>query len=218
MSDHVPKIVQDAVAFSPLSTPKRDLPGALQFLKEHPHAVISQVARDYHVHRRTLTNHWKVLSKGTAKSNGGHNKILNAEQVQAIFLYIENQAHAGFSASREMIQGAVGWLLAQEKPPRPMPSSKWTYNFLKNLPLVQKAQTRPLELKRAAAQQPKDVEYWFRDYVQTLEYYEVYWINIWNFDEGGFRVGCIKEGEVWIPAYMEAVVSGPSVRYIHRII
>jgi hypothetical protein len=40
-----------------------------------------------------------------------------------------------------------------------------------------------------------------------LEYYNVYWIDIWNFDEGGFRVGCIKEGEVWIPAYMDPVVN-----------
>ena len=211
MSDYVPKITQDAVVSSPPNTPKPDLPGALQFLREHPHAVISQVARDYHVNRRTLTNHWSGRNKRTVKGNGGKNKILNTEQIQAIFLYIENQAHAGFSASREMIQGAIGWVLTQENPPRPMPSSRWTYDFLKNLPLVQKAKTRPLELKRAVAQQPKDVENWFRDYVQTLEYYEVYWINIWNFDEGGFRVGCIKSGEVWIPAYMEAVVSSPDL-------
>jgi hypothetical protein len=136
MSDHVPKIAQATVASSLLSTPKPDLPGALQFLREHPRAVISEVARDYYVNRRTLTNHWKGVSKGSVKDNGGLNKILNTEQIQAVFLYIENQAHAGFSASREMIQGAIGWLLAQENPPRPMPSSRWTYDFLKNLPLV----------------------------------------------------------------------------------
>jgi hypothetical protein len=57
MSDHVPKIAQVAVAFSPASIPKPDLPGTLQFLREHPHAVISDVARHYYVFRRTLTNH-----------------------------------------------------------------------------------------------------------------------------------------------------------------
>jgi len=211
MSDHVPIITQAAVASSPPSIPKPDLPGALQFLREHPHAVITEVAKAYFVNRRTLTNHRKGVSKGSVKQNGGLNKLLNAEQVQAIYLYIENQAHAGFSASREMVQGAVGFILSQENPPRRMPSSRWTYEFLKNLPLVHKAQTRPLELKRAIAQQPKDVEIWFRDYIQTLEYYEVYWIDIWNFDEGGFRVGCIKQGEVWIPAYMDPVVNTPLV-------
>jgi len=139
MSDHVPKIAQTAVASSPPCIPKPNLPGALQFLKEHPHAVITAVAKVYFVNRRTLTNHWKGISKGTRQTNGGQNKILNAEQVQAIFLYIENQAHAGFSASREMVQGAVGYLLSQEQPPRPMPSSRWTYDFLKHLPLVHKA-------------------------------------------------------------------------------
>jgi hypothetical protein len=152
MSDHVPKITQAAVASSLPSIPKPNLPGALQFLKEYPYAVITAVAKAYFVNRRTLTNHWKGISKGTRQTNGGQNKILNAEQVQAIFLYIENQAHAGFSASREMVQGAVGYLLSREQPPRLMPSSRWTYDFLKHLPLVHKAQTRLLELKRAIAQ------------------------------------------------------------------
>jgi hypothetical protein len=57
MSDHVPKIAQAAVASSPPSTLKPDLPRALQFLREHPRAVISKVARDYYVNRRTLTNY-----------------------------------------------------------------------------------------------------------------------------------------------------------------
>ena len=152
MSDHVSKIAQAAVASSPLSVPKPDLPGALQFLREHPHTVISEVAKAHFVNRRTLTNHWKGRNKGTVKENGGKNKLLNREQIQAIFLYIENQAYAGFSASRKIIQGAVGCILSQENPPRQMPSSRWTYDFLKTLPLVHKAQTRPLELKRAVAQ------------------------------------------------------------------
>jgi hypothetical protein len=139
MSDHVSKIAQAAVASSPPSIPKPDLPGALQFLREHPHAVISEVAKAYFVNRRTLTNHWKGRNKGMVKENGGKNKLLNGEQIQAVFLYIENQAHAGFSASCEMIQVAVGCILSQENPSRRMPSSRWTYDFLKNLPLVHKA-------------------------------------------------------------------------------
>jgi hypothetical protein len=124
MSDHVPKIAQAAVASSPPSIPKPDLPGALQFLRKHPYAVISDVAKAYFINRRTLTNHWKGISKGSVKQNRGLNKLLNAEQIQAVFLYIENQAYTGFSASRKMIQGAVGYILSQENPPRRMPSSR----------------------------------------------------------------------------------------------
>ena len=149
MSDHVSKIAQAAVASSPPSIPKPDLPGALQFLREHPHAIISEIAKAHFVNRRTLTNYWKGRNKGTVKENSGKNKLLNREQIQAIFLYIENQVHVGFSVSRKMIQGIVRYILSQENPPRRMPSSRWTYDFLKNLPLVYKAQTRPLELKRA---------------------------------------------------------------------
>jgi hypothetical protein len=82
---------------------------------------------DYHVYRRTLTNHFQGKSKGSRQQNGGQNKILNANQVQAIFLYIENQVYTEFSVFREMIQGVVGYILAQEDPLRRMPSSKWIY-------------------------------------------------------------------------------------------
>ena len=219
MSENVPTFVQDAIASSPPNNNKPDMPGALQYLRDYPLAKISQVARKYHVHRRTLTNHWQGRHKRVGrKGNGGQNKIMKPGYVEAVFLYIENQAHAGFSASREMIQGAIGYMLAQEDPPRRMPTSQWTYQFLRDLPIVHKAKTRPLEMERALAQQPKDVEQWFVNYVQALEYYDVYWIHIWNFDEGGFRVGCIKEGEVWVPAYMEAVVSSPLIYFIYRLI
>ena len=57
MSDHVPKIAQAAVASGPPSIPTPDLPGALQFLKEHPHAVITDVAKAHFVNRHTLTNY-----------------------------------------------------------------------------------------------------------------------------------------------------------------
>lgn len=208
MSTNVSRIGQAAAASEKPSTPVPDMPGALEFLKTHPRANISHVARQFHVHRRTLSNHWVGRSKLVGrKRNGGQNKIMNPVYTQAIFLYIENQAHAGFAATREMIQGAIGYLLAQEEPPRPMPSTNWTYQFLKGLDLVQKAKTRPLELKRALAQDPATIKAWFNDYVQRLEYYEIYWIHIWNFDEGGFRVGCIKQGDVWILAYMEPTVS-----------
>ena len=90
MSDHVSKIAQATVASSPLAIPKLDLPRALQFLREYPHAVITEVTKTYFVNRRTLTNHWKGRNKGIVKGNSGKNKILNAEQIQAIFLYIEN--------------------------------------------------------------------------------------------------------------------------------
>ena len=117
MSNNVSRIDQAAAASLP------DMPGALDYLKTYPKANISYVARRFHVHRRTLSNHRDGRSKLVGKKlNGGHNKIMKSEYTQAIFLYIENQAHAGFAATKEMIQGVIGYLLAQEEPPSPMPS------------------------------------------------------------------------------------------------
>jgi hypothetical protein len=175
MSDNVSGISQAAAASNSPSTPIPDMPGALLFLKNHPKANLSQVARDYHVVRRTLLNHWKGKSKQIGrKRNGGHNKIMKPEYIQAVFLYIENQVYTGFAATREIIQGAITYLLAQEEPPRPIPSTKWTYQFLKGLDLVQKAKTRPLEMDRTLAQDPTTIKAWFDDYIQQLAYYDIY--------------------------------------------
>jgi len=70
-------------------------------------------------------------------------------------------------------------------------------------------------MDRALAQDPGAIKAWFNDYVQQLKYYEIYWIHIWNFDEGGFRVGYIKQGDVWIPAYMEPTVSSTWIYIIY---
>ena len=112
MSDHVSKIAQAAVASSPPSVPKPDLPGALQFLREHPYAIISEVAKAHFVNRHTLTNYWKGRNKSTVKENSGKNKLLNREQIQAVFLYIENQVYIGFSISCKIIQGIVRYILS----------------------------------------------------------------------------------------------------------
>ncbi len=139
------------------------------------------------------------------KSNGGQSKILNEHQVEAIYIYIENQWHAGFPATRAMIHGAVGFFLKQESPPKPMPSSAWTYQFLRGLHQVKKVSTKPLEVKRKVTQDPDVIRVWFLEYVQYLEAYDVYWCDIWNFDEGGFRVGCCKGEDVYVPNYVEEV-------------
>jgi hypothetical protein len=42
------------------------------------------------------------------------------------------------------------------------------------------------------AQQEQDVQKWFKAYTNTLAEYKIRRRNIVNFDEAGFRVGCIK--------------------------
>ena len=90
---------------------------------------------------------------------------MNPVYTQAIFLYIENQVHAGFAATREIIQGTIGYLLVQEESPRPIPSTNWTYQFLKGLDLVQKTKTRSLELNCTLVQDPVTIKAWFNDYI-----------------------------------------------------
>ena len=87
-------------------------------------------------------------------SNGGQNRLLDQAQSQAIFNYIELQYHAGFSATRAMIQGAVGHLLSIATPPKPMPSDSWVYKWIKsNLrTTIKKVKTKPLDTKRQTAQ------------------------------------------------------------------
>ena len=58
------------------------------------------------------------------------------------------------------------------------------------------------------AAQAKDVENWFNDYRQVLRKLNIkHKKNIINFDEVGFRVGCMKEHEILVPLDIKKVRS-----------
>jgi hypothetical protein len=107
MLNNVSRIDQAAAASFP------NMLSALDYLKTYLKANISYVARRFHVYKRTLSNYRnKRLKLIKKKLNKGYNKIMKFEYIQTIFLYIENQVYIRFATIKEMIQGAIRYLLA----------------------------------------------------------------------------------------------------------
>jgi hypothetical protein len=49
------------------------------------------------------------------------------------------------------------------------------------------------------AQNEQDVKRWFKKYRETIREYKIKRRNIVNFDEAGFRVGCLKGTYILVP-------------------
>ena len=66
--------------------------------------------------------------------------------------------------------------------------------------------TKLLATKRDSAAQEDGIRFWFVDYRQVLRALRISnKMNIVNFDEAGFRVGCMKRHEILVPADVSEV-------------
>ena len=135
------------------------------------------------------------------RKDNSRSPLLNDSETRAIVTYIREQYYAGFPADKEMIMSKVEALLIQQDPPHyNCPSPTWTSNFLRNhLPSIKSSITKPIDIKRKAAQDIPAVEDFFRQYTACIREYNIPPERIWNFDEAGFRVGMPKGKRIYIP-------------------
>src|SRR5258706_2130021 len=88
---------------------------AIRFLYENPDEKASTAARIYHVNESTLRTIIQRCDQ-TTNTHGGHNKILNAVQLKAIYRYVEDSYYAGYGASKLMVRSAIAHLKETEIP------------------------------------------------------------------------------------------------------
>ena len=62
-----------------------------------------------------------------------------------------------------------------------------------------------MDAKCQAAQIPKVVTDWFKEFEQIRIYYGIGAENIWNFDETGVRNSCPPSTWVWVPTLIKEV-------------
>ena len=80
------------------------------------------------------------------------------------------------------------------------PSPRWFRQWWKDNGL-HKIKTKPLAVVRYTAAQESDVRLWFDRYQRVLaELGITHSQDIWNFDEAGFRVECMKGHEILVPS------------------
>ena len=171
---------------------------AKAFLTEHPEESITTASKIYQLTRTTLSSsiHAPLLP------HGGQNRILTLSQEQSINRFIQSYLEHGHLPTKGVILGAITHLRRLES--LPPPSDAWFKKWWKTQP-IHKIKTKPIARDRISAQDMKEVKEWFKKYREVVDKYHVEKQHIFNFDETGFRVGCPRGEEIYVPLDVKEV-------------
>jgi hypothetical protein len=166
---------------------------------ENETETITTASRIFDVARTTLTY---SIQKANSRTQGGSNRILTPGQEQSINQFIQSYLNHGLLPTKGVLISAITRLRALEN--KPPPSASWFQKWHKTQPL-HKIKTKPIARVRITAQDKEEVSQWFGKYRETVKKYRFKPKDIWNFDETGFRVGCPKGEEIYVPLDVKEV-------------
>jgi Tc5 transposase DNA-binding domain len=126
----------------------------------------------------------------TKHTVGGKNKRLSDAQDTVLKRYCERCILAGAPPERKHIVGAANSILrAAGQPPVSKP---WTTRWLQRNPhFLHKRKSKPLAAERKAVHELTEIQEHFRRFKRAVDEYKIKLANCWNFDETGWRVGCL---------------------------
>jgi uncharacterized protein YerC len=173
---------------------------AKTWLQEHNEESITTASRIFKLSRTTLLS---SIQRSSSYSRGGLNRILTPNQEESIHLFIRSYLNHGLLPTKGVLLSAITRLRALEN--KPPPSDSWFQKWHKTQPL-RKIKTKPIARVRITAQDKEEVTQWFGKYREAIKEYRIKSrTDIWNFDETGFRVGCPKGEEIYVPVDVKEV-------------
>jgi hypothetical protein len=172
---------------------------AKAFLIDNPQETIATASRIFQLSRTTLSS--SIYAKPYLRK-GGQNRILTPSQEQSLNRFIQSYLNHGQLPTRGVVLGAISHLRKLDGKPRP--SDSWFTKWWKTQP-IHKITTKPIARDRVSAQDVKEVKEWFKKYKEAVKKYQVQRQDIFNFDETGFRVGCPKGEEIFVPLDVKEV-------------
>jgi hypothetical protein len=167
--------------------------------RENETESMTTAARIFHINRTSLLY---SIEKANNRSHGGSNRILTSNQEQSIHQFIQSYLNHGLLPTKGALLSAITRLRALEN--KPPPSNSWFQKWWKTQPL-RKIKTKPIARVRITAQDKEEVSQWFGKYREALKKHKITRGNVWNFDETGFRVGCPKGEEIYVPLDVKEV-------------
>ena len=139
------------------------------------------------------------IHRGSGEKHGGQNQILKDHEIKAIDCFIRSLLTHGIPPTHQIIFNAIVSLKRAHDPTDVGPSRRWFRGWWKRSNL-HKIKTKPLPMIRFEAAQESDVTKWFVDYKHALKTLNIRKRrNILNFDEAGFRIGCMKRHKILVP-------------------
>jgi hypothetical protein len=161
--------------------------------------AITTAARIFKLSRTTLSS---SIHRPSGDSRGGLNRILTSGQEWSINVFIQSYLNHGLLPTKGVLISAITRLRALEN--KSPPSASWFQKWWKTQPL-HKIKTKPIARVRITAQDKDEVSQWFVKYKEVVKKHEISRKDIWNFDETGFRIGCPKGEEIYVPLDVKEV-------------
>jgi hypothetical protein len=160
---------------------------------ENRNETITTAIRIFKINRTSLGY---SIRKANNRTLRGANRILTPNQEKSLNQFIRSYLDHSLLPTRGVILSAITHLRALEN--KPPPSNTWFWKWWKTRPL-HKIKTKPIVRVRITAQDKVEVQEWFKKHREVIQKYNISRKDIWNFDETGFRIGCPKGQETYVP-------------------
>ena len=169
---------------------------AKQFLKTNPKETKMTASRLFNVNVKTLTS---SIRRCSGVKNRGQNQILRDHVTNVINGFIQSLLVHGILPTHQIVFNAIVSLKKAHNLLDVGPSRRWFRDWWK-LSNLHKIKIKPLSMILFEAAQESDVTRWFADYRHALKTLNMRKRpNILNFDEAGFRIGCMRGQEILVP-------------------
>jgi hypothetical protein len=177
---------------------------AKEWFQQHQNGTkpesITTAARIFKINRSSLIY---SIEKANTGPQGGQNRILTTSQDGSIRQFIQSYLNHGLLPTKGVLMSAITRLRALEN--KPPPSDRWFQQWHKRQPL-HKIKTKPIARVRITAQDKQEVSQWFVKYREAVKTHRIASRkDIWNFDETGFQVGCVKGEYIYVPLDVKEV-------------
>lgn len=203
---------------SPIDSLRVRIHNAKAFVRENPDKTIAFAAETFELsHTTTYNSLARDKSKARSKKgkHGGQNKILKEYEEKAVEHFIRSLLMYSIKPSYEVVYNAIVSLKCAQNPGRKAPAKRWFSKWWRTQSL-HKIKTKPIAAVRFTAAQDKDVKAWFLGYEKGLKALGIRdKKNIINFDEAGFRVGCMKGHEILVSIDIKEVSICIYLKYLN---
>jgi hypothetical protein len=187
---------------------------AIRDIKDGTLKNVSVAAQAWHVpYDKLLRQSQGMPSIG---SNGGLNKALSREQENALLLYIDRCNELGRLCKHIHIETGANTLLALSSSSQ-LVSKSWTTWFIKRTKCF-KHWSKPLSAARKAAQKRANIDLHFEKFKRWYQEQNMKPENLHNFDETGFRIGCLAGQIVFTRTDKQVYISDPDNRELVTLI
>ena len=143
-------------------------------------------------------NQSAVPTKNLA-DNGGYNKKLNEAQETALIWYVDSAIERGFPMRYDMIVAAATRILVLSAIAFTAIGLNWARRWVERMDEAGRyhaLRTTPMDQKRKDCMTIEGITGCFNKLALVMAKFGVHWKDIFNVDEIGFRVGCIRSGLV----------------------